>query len=87
MAMWQKTLFIRQEVQPERRGWLVDVMACISKIGEKKFSLRELYMFESALQTSYPQNLNIRAKIRQQLQKLRDGGFIEFLGDGNYIQK
>jgi len=29
-------------------------------------------------------NHNIRPKIRQQLQILRDLGFLEFLGDGSY---
>lgn len=32
----------------------------------------------------YPENQHIRAKIRQQMQVLRDEGFIEFLGNGEY---
>jgi type II restriction enzyme len=32
----------------------------------------------------HPQNRNIEAKIRQQLQMLRDHGLIEFLGNGRY---
>ena len=41
-------------------------------------------MFENNLQLMHPNNHNIQAKIRQQLQRLRDANFIEFLGDGNY---
>ena len=36
------------------------------------------------LQARHPQNNNIRPKIRQQLQVLRDKGVIEFLGRGLY---
>ncbi|MBQ3398592.1 MAG: hypothetical protein IJG51_06870 [Synergistaceae bacterium] len=32
----------------------------------------------------YPNNYHIEAKIREQLQFMRDKGFIEFLGDGRY---
>jgi hypothetical protein len=32
----------------------------------------------------YPNNRNVRAKLRQQLQRLRDLGIIEFLGGGTY---
>ena len=32
----------------------------------------------------HPNNNNIRAKIRQQLQQLRDRGIISFLGNGRY---
>ena len=32
----------------------------------------------------YPNNRNVRAKLRQQLQRLRDLGLIEFLGGGTY---
>ena len=40
--------------------------------------------FEKVLEMKYPSNHNIRPKIRQQLQVLRDRGIIEFLGNGNY---
>jgi type II restriction enzyme len=40
--------------------------------------------FEGELAAKHPENHNIRAKIRQQLQVFRDLGFIEFLGSGEY---
>ncbi|MGN1347846.1 MAG: hypothetical protein ACI4VI_02775 [Acutalibacteraceae bacterium] len=43
-----------------------------------------MYSFESELKIKHPKNNNIKPKIRQQLQFLRDRGFIEFLGNGKY---
>ena len=47
-------------------------------------TLEEMYRFEEMLQHHHPDNHNIRPKIRQQLQLLRDRGFVEFLGNGSY---
>lgn len=66
------------------RGWLMDVLICINKIPNQLFTLAEVYSFEDELYIKHPKNNNIRPKIRQQLQFLRDKGFIEFLGNGNY---
>lgn len=66
------------------RGWIVDILRCINAITSSEFELSDVYSFEQELQVRHPQNNNIRAKIRQQLQFLRDKGFIEFLGNGHY---
>ena len=68
------------------RGWLMDVLNCVNKISSKSFTLDEMYQFENLLHIKHPQNNNIKPKIRQQLQFLRDKGFIEFLGNGKYIK-
>ncbi|MBR0383508.1 MAG: restriction endonuclease, partial [Eubacteriaceae bacterium] len=68
----------------ESRGWLYDVMSCIDKIDSRDFTLKEMYQFEAVLFQKHPNNHNIQAKIRQQLQLLRDKGFIEFTGRGEY---
>ncbi len=39
---------------------------------------------KSVLQAKHPENHNVKAKVRQQLQFLRDKGVIEFLGSGQY---
>src|SRR5438552_100030 len=52
--------------------------------GKSDFSLEELYGFESELKSLHPQNQNVRPKIRQQLQVLRDLCLISFLSPGNY---
>lgn len=66
------------------RGWLMDIMQCIDKIANEFFSLSEIYAFAYELKMKHPDNNNAEAKIREQLQFLRDRGFIEFLGNGNY---
>lgn len=80
---WQKTLFLRQEA-PETKGWLLDVMNCVESLRKPEFTLDEVYAFETHLSGLYPGNQNVRPKIRQQLQYLRDRGFVEFIGKGNY---
>lgn len=43
-----------------------------------------MYHFEEMLAEKHPLNHHIKAKIRQQLQVLRDKGIIEFNGHGTY---
>lgn len=66
------------------RGWLMDILNCINQIPFSEFSLDEVYKFEDILIEKYPDNYNIRPKIRQQLQVLRDKGYIEFVDRGKY---
>ena len=68
----------------DRRGWLLDVLYCINRIKSIDFTLQDIYKFAEELKLKYINNNNIEAKIRQQLQLLRDKGFIEFLGQGRY---
>jgi type II restriction enzyme len=60
------------------------VLRCVEMIGRQEFTLEEVYAFEAHLSGLYPMNQHVRQKIRQQLQVLRDRGFIEFLGRGRY---
>ena len=69
---------------PETRGWLLDVMKCVESLGKRDFTLEEVYAFERHLGELYPGNQNVKPKIRQQLQFLRDRGFIDFVSRGNY---
>lgn len=68
----------------ESRGWMIDVLNCINAIPTDKFLLREVYAYAEELQLKHSNNHNVEAKIRQQLQILRDKGFVEFLGKGCY---
>src|SRR6266478_882295 len=72
------------KVPPSLRGWTLDVRNAIRRFGKPQFSLQDLYMAESELRTLHPDNRNVRPKIRQQLQVLRDLGLIEFTRPGNY---
>ena len=67
-----------------KRAWTIDIMFCIEKIGLRHFTLSDIYNFESYLQDRHPNNKHVRDKIRQQIQILRDHGYIEFLGKGHY---
>ncbi len=72
------------EVPPSVRGWTLDVLTIVRKLAKSRFSLQELYELEPYLQNIHPRNRNVRPKIRQQLQILRDLGLIEFTNPGNY---
>jgi type II restriction enzyme len=72
------------EVPPTVRGWTLDVLAAVRKLSKARFSLQELYELESYLRSLHPRNRNVRPKIRQQLQVLRNLGLIEFRSPGNY---
>ena len=71
----------------DNRGWLFDVMNCINSIDTVFFTINDLYLFEATLQKLHPENHNIRAKIRQQLQYLRDKGFIDFVDNKGRYKK
>ncbi len=86
LDQWRATLFLRR-ANPNARGWLIDVMKCVEDIARPAFTLEDIYAFEPRLAALYPGNHNVRPKIRQQLQVLRDGGYLEFLGGGRYRRR
>ena len=73
-----------EDVPPSIRGWTLDVFNAIRCIGKRDFSLKDIYHLEDSLQGRHPSNRNIRPKIRQQLQVLRDMGVLRFVGRGKY---
>ena len=83
LDQWRKTAFLREETGASR-SWLLNVLKCVEEVGRTEFTLAEIYEFESRLSGLYPMNRHVRQKIRQQLQVLRDGGFLQFLGGGRY---
>lgn len=83
LERWQQTLFLRRESDASR-GWLLNVLWCVERIGKTDFILEDVYAFETHLSGLYPSNRHVRQKIRQQLQVLRDRGFVEFMGRGRY---
>jgi len=44
----------------------------------------DFYAHADSLAKLHPQNAQVRPKIRQQLQVLRDLGLLDFLGSGSY---
>lgn len=83
LAAWQRTEFLRTKVGTSK-GWVLDVLTCVEALGPVEFTLAEIYAFENTLSALHPENNNVRPKIRQQLQVLRDAGLLKFLGRGRY---
>jgi type II restriction enzyme len=80
---WRQFSFLKNE-PPSSRGWTADVLACVRELGHDAFTLSDVYSFEDHLSELHPLNKNVRPKIRQQLQVLRNHGIIQFLGNGKY---
>jgi len=81
---WKRTLFLRKEKDISTKGWLIDIMRYIERLNKKEFTLNEVYKYEKELEILHPNNRHIKDKIRQQLQFLRDKGYLEFTNRGNY---
>lgn len=82
-TLWNQTAFL-DSVSRTSRSWLIVAMNCIDEIGKPVFTLEEIYKFVPKLQMLFPRNRNIKAKLRQQLQVLRDRKWLIFLGNGIY---
>lgn len=80
---YQRTLSL-QTTKIETRGWLLDVLRCVERIPFNDFGTDDIYSFADELQKKHPENNFVRAKIRQQLQYLRDKGFVQFVSPGKY---
>ena len=83
-ADWERTDFLRGMRNDSAKGWLLSTMQCIDRIGKRRFELKDVYGFEGFLRQAYPDNGHIKEKLRQQLQVLRDQGYIRFVGKGVY---
>lgn len=68
----------------EGRGWTTLTLAIIRELRKPSFTLNELYDREHRFAEAYPGNRHVRAKIRQQLQVLRNIGVLDFEGGGAY---
>ncbi len=84
LSEWKKTLFLREEKEILAKGWLLDIMRCIDRLGKKEFILDDIYAFEGELSKLHPDNSHIKDKIRQQLQVLRDKGYLDFTSRSHY---
>jgi len=84
LEAWGRTAFLRRKADLEARGWTLEILRDIQSLNARVFTLKEMYDFEPQLKRQFPNNNFIRAKIRQQLQVLRDAGLILFEGRGRY---
>ncbi len=62
-------------------GWLELVY---DNLPDGEFTTRQVYALKGEFRKQYPANQNVEAKIRQQLQVLRDMGLVEHLGRGRW---
>ncbi len=73
-----------QSINVGQRGWAMAVLNGIQTIGLTNFTTQQAYQLEGIMMKLFPDNRNIRPKIRQQLQVLRDMGIIVHLGRGKW---
>ena len=83
---WRDSAFL-DAVNLASRSWTIAIMNCVERLHMKTFTLHEMYNFVPELQTRFPNNKHIKPKIRQQLQLLRDEGWLTFLEEGVYSLK
>jgi len=60
---------------PSKKSWTDAVHAIVLAL-PRTFTTQDAYAHERKLRRSHPENNHIRAKIRQQLQVLRDDGIV-----------
>ncbi len=72
------------EIPLEKRGWMLDVLNVVRRLGKTEFTNQDIYAHESHFQALYPGNQHIRDKIRQQLQELARAGFLIHAGRNDY---
>jgi type II restriction enzyme len=68
----------------QKRGWTLDVVTALRSLNRTEFTIADAYLFERILSRQHPDNRHIRPKIRQQLQILRDLGYLKFVTPGHY---
>jgi len=69
----------------EEINWYSEILAIINNLPDE-FYLEDVYGFEEKMKKLFPQNNNIKAKMRQQMQKLRDNGVLIFMKRGHYTK-
>lgn len=65
-----------KELSVNQRGWTLDVLRVVQSLGRKEFKTSDLYEYVRHFEQLHPDNRHVRDKIRQQLQVLRDRGFL-----------
>ena len=73
-----------KEISVEQRGWTLDVLNAVRRLGKTEFSTADAYIFERELEQLHPDNRHVKDKIRQQLQVLRDMGLLIHIGRGGW---
>ena len=86
---WQRIAFLGTDSNASQ-GWGADIYSCVCRLvqetGSRVFTLRSFYSrFLTEIAELHPENHHIRAKVRQLMQVLRNGGLLEFVDNlGTY---
>ncbi len=75
------------EIGRNERGWTLDVLAIVHRLNKSQFTTAEMYSFTRELEELHPDNRHVKDKIRQQLQVLRDRGFLVQVERGTWALK
>jgi type II restriction enzyme len=70
------------EIKAKERGWTLDVLNAVRRLGKKEFTTSDAYAFAREIEKLHPDNRPVKDKIRQQLQVLRDTGFLSHVERG-----
>lgn len=76
----------KEEKINEFSGWTAIVADMILDVGKTDFELADLYNYTDKLAKVYPDNNNKKAKIRQQLQILREKGYLQFTDNAGHYK-
>jgi type II restriction enzyme len=71
-----------KEISVKQRGWTLDVLNIVRRLGKLEFTNDEVYAFTRELEKLHPDNRHVKDKIRQQLQVLRDAGLLQHACNG-----
>jgi type II restriction enzyme len=82
-AQYERLKPLRQ-IRAVQRGWTLDVLNLVHRLGNAEFSNDDVYAFDRELEQLHPDNRHIRPKIRQQLQVLRDAGLLLHVKTGHW---
>lgn len=80
---YQRLLPLKQMTIPTR-GWTLDVLNVVRGLATPEFNNADVYARADELRAQHPTNRHIKDKIRQQLQILRDMGFVEHSSRGSW---
>jgi len=75
------------ELGIRERGWTLDVLNAVRRLRKTQFTTAEIYSFARELEELHPDNRHVKDKIRQQLQVLRDRGFLVQVERGTWALK
>jgi type II restriction enzyme len=70
------------EINAKERGWTLDVLNIVRRLGKPEFTNEDVYTFTRELEKLHPDNRHVKDKIRQQLQVLRDAGLLLHVSSG-----